>query len=277
MTPTFHALDAHRPIDPPEGDPLLSTVLLNWNRADLLARTIESYLATVSVPYELIIVDNGSTDDSPRLITTACEGHNNHQAVLLPDNLGGEAINVGIERCRGRYIHVSENDIEYLAGWDRTLLAKLRAFPGLGQISPLSPSPRADEGEIAGERAASPQTKDGMTIYVAEGNLTTTCVTPREVYERGVRWGARSGKFRFPKDGQFSKAVKSLGYFVAWNDVYVVRALGHNIDEFMNRLPYYIENYAAKPRKGIEGFERRLREHGYRLVQDDTGWSIRQL
>lgn len=262
-----------------ESDVVLSTVVLNWNRADLLARTIESYLSTVTVPYELVIVDNGSADESPRLIAAACEGHPNHQAVLLDENLGGEALNVGIERCRGRYVHVSENDIEYLPGWDRTLLAKLRAFPNLGQISPYSPFHQAAEGEIWTDRPASHWSKDGMTVYVAERGLTTTCVVPREVYERGVRWTTKGNEeFRFPRDARFSAAVKALGYVVAWNDVYVVKAAGHNIDEFKNRLPYYLKNYAAKPGKRIEGFDRRLRDHGYRLVQDEAGrWSIQKL
>jgi glycosyltransferase involved in cell wall biosynthesis len=256
---------------------VLSTVLLNWNRADLLARTLESYLATVSVPYELIIIDNGSTDESPHHIRAACEGRANHQAVLLPDNLGGEAINIGIERCRGRYVHVSENDMEYLPGWDRTLLAKLRAFPGIGQISPFSPFYQGEDGELVRWEGASPRTKDAMTVYVVN-NITTTCVAPREVYDSGVRWGARSGKFRFPKDGRFSKAVNALGYFVAMNDTSVVRNLGHDIEEFKNRLPYYIENYAAKPRMGLEGFDRRLRAAGHRLARDKDGrWSIEEL
>ncbi len=245
---------------------------MNWNRAELLARTVESYLATVSVPYELIIVDNNSTDESPRLISAACEGRDNHQAVLLPDNLGGEAINVGIERCRGRYVHVSENDIEYLPGWDRTLLAKLRAFPGLRQISPFAPVSQAEE-------IVSPRTRNGMTVCVTDRDLTTTCVVPREVYERGVRWTTKgSGEFRFPRDGRFSGAVKALGYFVAWNDAYVARDLGHTLDEFKNRLPYYIENYTAKTRKGVEHFDRILRAaYGHRLARDEAGqWSIEE-
>ncbi len=257
---------------------VLSTVLLNWNRADLLARTVESYLSTVTVPYELIIVDNASTDESRRLIAAACEGRPNHQAVLLPENLGGDALNVGIERCRGRYVHVSENDIEYLPGWDQILLAKLRTFPNLGQISPFAPSPQAAEGEIWADKPASPWSKDGMTVCVAERGVGTTCVVLREVYERGVRWTTKgSGEVRFPRDMRFSKAVKDLGYVVAWNDAYVVRNLGHHIDELANRLPYYLENYAAKGR-GVEGLDHRLRDHGYHLVQDAAGqWSIQQL
>lgn len=113
----------------------------------------------------------------------------------------GEALNIGIERSRGRYVHVSENDIEYLPGWDQTLLAKLRTFPNLGQLSPYSPFPQAAEGEIWADKPAQPWSKDGMSIYVADKNLTTTRVVPREVYERGVRWEARSGKYRFPKTG----------------------------------------------------------------------------
>ena len=266
-------------IDAPESGIVLSTVLLNWNRADLLARTVESYLATVTVPYELIIIDNASTDESPHLIDAVCESRPNHEAVLLPDNLGGEAINVGIERCRGRYVHISENDIEYLPGWDQTLIAKLRTFPKLGQISPFSPFHQAAEGEIAADRPAYPWSKDGMTIYVAERGVTTTCVVPREVYERGARWTSKgSGNFRFPRDARFSRAVKALGYIVAFNDTYVVRNLGRHIDELTKRLPYYLENFAAKPRKRLEGFDRRLRDHGYHLVQDEGGrWSIQKL
>jgi hypothetical protein len=90
--------------------------------------------------------------------------------------------------------------------------------------------------------------------------------------------GGQEWKVSVPKDGRFSAAVKALGYVVAWNDEYVVRNLGHNIDEFMHRLPYYLKNYAAKPRRGIEGFDRRLRDHGYRLVRDEAGrWSIQKL
>ena len=97
-------------------------------------------------------------------------------------------------------------------------------------------------------------------------------------YERGARWTTKTrGNFRFPRDGRFSGAVKALGYFVAWNDAYVVRNLGHNIEEFKSRLPYYIENYTAKPRKGVEHFDRLLRAHGHRLVRDEAGrWSIEE-
>jgi len=42
---------------------VLSTVLLSYNRLNLLKKTIDSYLSTISVPFELIIVDNLSSED----------------------------------------------------------------------------------------------------------------------------------------------------------------------------------------------------------------------
>src|SRR5207248_11571826 len=44
--------------------PVLSTLLLNWNRVHLLEQTLHSYRSTVSVEHEVIVVDNASTDGS---------------------------------------------------------------------------------------------------------------------------------------------------------------------------------------------------------------------
>ena len=138
--------------------PLLSTVVLNWNRDDLLRTTVGSYLATVSVPYELIIVDNASTDGSRAFIASVCDGRANHRAILLPRNTGGEGLNIGLEQCRGAFLQVSENDLEYLPGWDRELLSKFDEFPELGQLSPFSPFHQAERGEIWTDRAAPSRT-----------------------------------------------------------------------------------------------------------------------
>lgn len=43
---------------------MLSTIILNWNRAYLLHQCVDSYLETVAGDFELMIVDNASTDGS---------------------------------------------------------------------------------------------------------------------------------------------------------------------------------------------------------------------
>src|ERR1035437_1487076 len=117
--------------------PVLSSVVLNWNRSHLLKLTLESFLDTVSVPFELTIVDNASTDDSRDVIANFLAKHPKHRFVGLKNNLGGQALNSGFRYATGLFHHVSENDIEYRPGWDTELLGKFDAFPDLGQLSPF--------------------------------------------------------------------------------------------------------------------------------------------
>ena len=111
---------------------VLSTVLLNWNREDLLKITLDSFIRTVSVPYELYVLDNASTDGSRVVIEEICKDNPRHHAVFLSENLGGEALNIGLKKCLGKFLHISENDIEYLPGWDKELLEKFIYFNDLG-------------------------------------------------------------------------------------------------------------------------------------------------
>lgn len=68
--------------------PVISTTILNWNRVRLLKRTLDSYVNTVSVPYELFIVDNGSQDGSRELIQQFCATRPGLAPILLEENRG---------------------------------------------------------------------------------------------------------------------------------------------------------------------------------------------
>ena len=258
--------------------PQLSTVLLNWNRVDLLRKTVESYLRTVTVDYELIIVDNASSDGSRAFIQDICETHADCRAVLLSHNYGGEAINAGIERSAGEIIHVSENDLEYLPGWDGALLAKFGAFRELGQLSVFSPFHQIELGEIWTDKAGIRCTSGEQTLYWATDNVGTSSLFRRNIWEKGCRWKSHgSQNFQTPDDHAFSCDVKELGYRVAWNDRYVVINRGHHIDEMCRRLNYYFNNAESKPYLGIEKFEAALSDHGYEIVSGEGRKTVRQV
>jgi len=245
-------------------------VLINWNRLHLLKTTIESYLSTISVPYELIIVDDYSTDGSRNYIESICKRDSRHKSILLTEHTGGgESINLGLKEGTGLFFHVSENDNEYIDGWDKNLLKKFEVFPELGQIGFRT-------GPIYRHHICKELKRENNVIYVTPKNVGTTCIFRRELWDKGVRWRSvpTKGKFRFPDDGKFSSDVKKFGYLVAWNDKNFVINWGHNVKEWIENIDYYIENYKTKPRLGIEGFRKRLEGLGYELVFSNGKYSI---
>jgi len=253
--------------------PKISTVILNWNRKHLLKKTLDSYLETVTVPYELIIVDNASTDGSKEIIDNICKKDSRYKGIFLTQNCGGEAINLGLELAKGDFLHVSENDLEYLPGWDVELLSKFETFEELGQISVFSPKPQKNKGEIWENHPAKALSKNGKTIHLAE-TIGTSSMFRRQIWDKGVKWKSlqkTETNILLPDDANFSRNVKKNGYIVSWNDKYVVVNWGHNVKELIENLEYYLSNYKSKKAYGIKSMKKRLLENGYDLIEDSSG------
>src|SRR5271166_4393556 len=239
----------------------ISTIVLNWNRQALLEQTLRSYAATVVEPFELIVIDNASSDRSREVVEHCRTEIGSLQAIFLDDNLGGEAINLALERVTGDLIHISENDQLFLEGWSQHVRDCFTAFTGLGQLSLHGAVPTDDEAwEL---KPAHLRFSKGKVVYEANGNVGTASVIPAHVFCAG---GVRvhnipqdgAGRFKFPDDARLSADIKNLGLWCAWSDRYYVRNLGHEVSEFDRDPDYYRQNYESKPWLGVEGWRRRL-------------------
>ncbi|QXJ28546.1 hypothetical protein J5U23_01415 [Saccharolobus shibatae B12] len=241
-------------------DIIISTVVLNWNRSDLLKITISSYLNTVNVPYELIIVDNGSTDDSRKVLEELKNRFSNkiNKIIFLDKNIGGEAINLGLSEAKGKLLHIGENDIEYLPGWSEKVVKLFSIFNELGQLSLFSPVP-TDEEVWVPHPIKRILYKEGEIIYEALGNVGTTSIIRKEIWDKGVRiHNIKTNEFLFPDDVRLSEDILRLGYVVAWAPYYLVRNLGHSYNEILKRVEYYRENYESKKGLGYQGLLKRI-------------------
>ncbi len=91
------------------GQPLVSVIIPTYNRAHLLDRTLASVLDQSYRHFELLVVDDGSQDDTAGLVT----GHADPRIRYLrqTQNLGaGAARNRGIREARGEFIAFLDSD-----------------------------------------------------------------------------------------------------------------------------------------------------------------------
>ena len=103
---------------------LLSVVVVNWNSRDELRACLESLQHQTYSEFEVIVVDNGSTDASADMVATEYP-----HFILLHEskNLGfAQACNRGIEKSTGDWVAMLNNDAVADQDWARELV---RAMP----------------------------------------------------------------------------------------------------------------------------------------------------
>jgi N-acetylglucosaminyl-diphospho-decaprenol L-rhamnosyltransferase len=113
----------------------LSIIIVSWNTSALLLQCLDSIYQTGSrLAFEVIVVDNGSTDDSVSLV----EKH--YPAVTLiqnPQNLGfARANNQGLQIGRGRYFLLLNSDTIVPPGALEALIGTADAEPTVGVVGP---------------------------------------------------------------------------------------------------------------------------------------------
>ena len=108
----------------------LSVVVLAWNQLDLTKRCIASIRAHTDVPYELIIVDNGSVAEAAGWAEESAD-----KAVLHDSNLGfAKGMNAGLAVATGGAVAFVNNDTALPEAWASRLLETLRSTGGRAGI-----------------------------------------------------------------------------------------------------------------------------------------------
>ncbi|HDR7592040.1 hypothetical protein BK735_07995 [Bacillus mycoides] len=110
-----------------EMEVLISVVVPTYNRSELIKRTIDSVLAQTYTNFELIIVDDASTDNTEDIVN---EYHDDRiKFIKLNENSKGtKPRNMGIKESKGDYIALLDSDDEWLPNKLESQLNFLRAF-----------------------------------------------------------------------------------------------------------------------------------------------------
>jgi glycosyltransferase involved in cell wall biosynthesis len=106
--------------------PMVSVIMPTFNRADTIQRSIRSVQAQSFTDWELIVVDDGSTDNTVALI----EGCDPRLKILRQENQGAVgARNAGLRASAGSYIAFLDSDDEWLPHHLELCVSFLCAFP----------------------------------------------------------------------------------------------------------------------------------------------------
>ena len=113
---------------------VVSALIVSNNVKPQLLQCLQTFFATVDVPAEAVVVDNASTDGSAAAVTDEFP----HVTVLreAADMGYGRAANIGLERCRGRFILLLNPDVTM----DPQAVGRLADFlltrPDAGAVGP---------------------------------------------------------------------------------------------------------------------------------------------
>ncbi|HEX7579391.1 MAG TPA: glycosyltransferase family 2 protein [Thermoanaerobaculia bacterium] len=95
-----------------------SVVVLNFNSGDLIGRCIECLMAQTAEDYEIVLVDNASTDGSTERMATMFAGEERLRIVRSGANRGcAGGRNFGVEHARGEIIAFVDSDAYADPGW----------------------------------------------------------------------------------------------------------------------------------------------------------------
>ena len=114
--------------------PRASIVIPNWNGAHHLPTCLDALRRQTYTGFETILVDNGSTDDSLRLLN---RDYPEVQVIALPSNRGyAGGCKAGIEAASGEVLVLLNNDTEATPTWLEALLKALDQHPEAGLVTP---------------------------------------------------------------------------------------------------------------------------------------------
>ena len=113
--------------------PKISVIISAYNHEKYVAKSIESILNQTFLDFELIVVDNGSSDSTYKIIKTIKDPR--IKIFRIKKNIGfGYALNFALNKSRGEYISLFSSDDIGLPDKLKKQVKYLDDHPGVGAV-----------------------------------------------------------------------------------------------------------------------------------------------
>jgi len=115
--------------------PTVSVIVPTYNRAALLPRALDSIVAQTFDDWEIVLVDDGSTDNISAVAAEYGEHLEDRFLFIRQSRQGASAArNAGIDACRGRFVAFLDSDDEFLPAKLELQLELFDRCPELGLV-----------------------------------------------------------------------------------------------------------------------------------------------
>ena len=221
--------------------PRISVVMPLYNRADTVAAAIDSVLAQTFGDFELIVVDDGSTDGGAEIVESVPDRR--LRLVRLPENRGGGAArNEGIRQARGEIVSFLDSDDLYLPHKLATVVATFERHPGLGGMIDSFRKVYPDEGgrskfcpnpELEGREALLDALFDRRLWKSTSGiSVTREAAIAAGMFDEALK---RRQDFDFLIRLIRAVPVVSISE-ISWEKTYMLDSISADFDRFVPRL-----------------------------------------
>jgi len=115
--------------------PKLSVIVANYNHARYLPRSLGAMLRQEQLPFEIIVIDDASRDES-RQVMAELGAQNPLLRIVHNERNRGVAftMNRGMELARGDYVYLAGADDKVLPGFFKKAMEKVARYPQAGMI-----------------------------------------------------------------------------------------------------------------------------------------------
>ena len=106
-----------------ENDNLVSVIIINFNGGNYILDCVDSVIKTTNSHFEIILIDNNSTDNSSNLCKDKFDEIRLFQS---SKNLGMAARNIGLDNAKGKFIVFLDADTVVEPNWLSVLLSSYK-------------------------------------------------------------------------------------------------------------------------------------------------------
>jgi len=199
-------------------NPTVSVIIPTYNRAHLVGRAIRSVLNQTCQDFELIVVDDGSTDNTWQILQSYAASEPRIVLVRNETNVGvATSLNKGLGLAQGEYIAPMDADDVSLSGRLAAQMSFLDEYPEVGVVGCAVQIINA-RGSLM--RVVRPPTMHGLILWAL--CFSTPLAHPTVVFRRAVveHVGGYDDALLANQDRDLWQRLSSVTRFANLPDVY---------------------------------------------------------